>query len=200
MKQDRTSAIIFDCGGVLFLNDNMADIAAHVAPKYGASPEALTEVLTEQWYLTRTDPTHDNEFWSKSAQAVGITSEQLIEDFLSYPQFQSDIVQLARDLKRDYRVAMLSNQLASWLPRLLARHGVDDVFDPVIGSYTEGVAKPDPRAYQLVVDRLSVPASECIFIDDRESHLPPAQELGMTTILFTDPQQLRDELKSLGVL
>ena len=68
------------------------------------------------------------------------------------------------------------------------------LFDHVIESSVEGVRKPDPAAYRLVLDRLGVEAHQVVFLDDLGINLKPAQALGMTTIKVVDPDDALAEL------
>jgi putative hydrolase of the HAD superfamily len=58
------------------------------------------------------------------------------------------------------------------------------------------VRKPDPAAYELVLSRLDVPASEVVFLDDLGINLKPARAMGMTTIKVLDPEQALTELET----
>jgi putative hydrolase of the HAD superfamily len=69
-------------------------------------------------------------------------------------------------------------------------------FDVVVESSVEGLRKPDPRIYELVLDRLAVRADEAVFLDDLGINLKPARVLGMTTIKVTDPNDAIAELES----
>lgn len=60
-------------------------------------------------------------------------------------------------------------------------------FDVVVQSSVEGVRKPDPRIYQVVLDRLAVAADETAYLDDIGANLKPARAMGMTTIRVDDP-------------
>ena len=62
-----------------------------------------------------------------------------------------------------------------------------------------GLVKPDPRIYQALVERLGVPASEVVYIDDTAANLPAATALGMTTIEFKNVVQCRASLSWLGI-
>lgn len=44
--------------------------------------------------------------------------------------------------------------------------------------------KPDPRIFQLTLEKLGCPPEECVYIDDRRYNLEAAQALGMDTVLF----------------
>lgn len=69
-----------------------------------------------------------------------------------------------------------------------------DVYDVVIESSKAGVRKPDPAAYQLVLDALQIPAERIVYLDDLGINLKPARALGMTTIKVVDPDDALAEL------
>jgi len=53
-------------------------------------------------------------------------------------------------------------------------------------SHRLGIAKPNPAIYRHAAEGLGVPASEILFIDDREENIAAAQAAGMQAILYTD--------------
>ena len=61
-------------------------------------------------------------------------------------------------------------------------------------SAVEGVRKPEPAIYELVLERLGVDAHECVFLDDLGPNLKPARAMGMTTIKVADPAVALREL------
>ena len=62
------------------------------------------------------------------------------------------------------------------------------------------MAKPDPRIYSLMLERIRRPAADCLFIDDSRGNITVAEELGFKTILFESPEKLRRELHTMGLL
>ncbi len=68
-------------------------------------------------------------------------------------------------------------------------------FDVVVESSVEGLRKPDPRIYELALERLAIPAEATVFLDDLGINLKPARALGMTTIKVTDPDVALAELQ-----
>ena len=62
-----------------------------------------------------------------------------------------------------------------------------------------GVIKPEPEIYAIACERFGVKPAEAVFIDDRADNVEAAQRFGLTAIRFTDAQQLRDELRALGL-
>ncbi|MFE4645551.1 HAD family hydrolase, partial [Streptomyces sp. NPDC056730] len=78
-----------------------------------------------------------------------------------------------------------------------AHAGIWDLFDVHVVSEVVGLAKPDPAIYQLTLDRLGLPGPTCYFVDDHPVNLPPAESLGITTVLATTENETVDELERL---
>ncbi len=57
-------------------------------------------------------------------------------------------------------------------------------FDGCVFSFREGVVKPDPAIYTILLDRYGLKAEECVFIDDTEENVRSAEELGLKGIVF----------------
>lgn len=72
-------------------------------------------------------------------------------------------------------------------------------FDGVVVSGIERLVKPDTRIFRLFLDRYSLAAEECVFIDDNEVNVMAARSMGMTALHFTEPDKLRAELAALGL-
>ena len=62
---------------------------------------------------------------------------------------------------------------------------VDGAFDHIIVSADVKLIKPDPRIYQLTLERIGCQAHEAVFIDDRKINVEAAEALGIKGILFT---------------
>jgi epoxide hydrolase-like predicted phosphatase len=92
------------------------------------------------------------------------------------------------------KTALLSN---SWGMSGYPKELLDDLFDLVIISGEVGLRKPDAAIFQLTLERLNVPATKCIFVDDHPGHLEPAQKRGMTTILHVSPDQTVTRVREL---
>lgn len=74
------------------------------------------------------------------------------------------------------------------------------MFHLVVESSIEGVRKPEPRAYEIVLERLGVPADRVVYLDDLGINLKPAAQMGMTTIKVLDEDQaLQDLAAATGV-
>ena len=63
-----------------------------------------------------------------------------------------------------------------------------------------GLEKPDPKAYQLLLEQLALPANEVVFIDDKEENVEAARKLGVDAIVFESAQQVHAELAERGLI
>jgi len=70
------------------------------------------------------------------------------------------------------------------------------LFDLVIESSLLGVRKPEPRFYQIALERLKIEPRQAVYLDDLGINLKPARVLGMTTIKVDSAEQALAELET----
>ncbi|MGI6238590.1 MAG: HAD family hydrolase [Christensenellales bacterium] len=76
---------------------------------------------------------------------------------------------------------LLSNAMPS-LKRVLANAGLIELFDEVMISTDEGLAKPDPAIYRAMLARIGEKPDACAFVDDRVENLEAARALGIRAV------------------
>ena len=90
-----------------------------------------------------------------------------------------DGVRALRGARRAHR--LLSN---SWGDALAYDRGAArGAVRRLVISSEVGLRKPYPAIYALAAERLGLPPSECVFVDDLPRNLKPARALGMATVL-----------------
>ncbi|MEW5974165.1 MAG: HAD family phosphatase [Acidobacteriota bacterium] len=110
-------------------------------------------------------------------------------------------IQILRSLKdAGYVLLGLTNWSGEKFPLVRSRYPFFDWFDTIVVSGEEGLAKPDPQIFQLLLQRSNRQAGECLFIDDSETNVAVARQLGFHAIRFQSSPQLRLELEGLGLL
>jgi epoxide hydrolase-like predicted phosphatase len=98
------------------------------------------------------------------------------------------MIDFARSLReRGLRTALLTNNVREWEPLWRAKlPELDEIFEVVVDSAFVGLRKPDPRIYELTVERLGTEPADCVFVDDLEVNCAAARELGMAAVRFED--------------
>ncbi len=126
----------------------------------------------------------------------------IIFDFIgvlySSGNFIEENISLLKDLKEDYQLSILSNGSSNSLC-LLEDRGVRDFFKVVIFSDEIGFEKPQTESYEMILSKMTLRPEEVIFIDDRSENIEGASLLGINTVYYKDPHQLREDLISLGI-
>jgi putative hydrolase of the HAD superfamily len=62
--------------------------------------------------------------------------------------------------------------------------GFETIFDEQFYSFELGFAKPDAGYFQAIMQRINVPPSRVLFIDDHEGNVAGAREIGIHSELF----------------
>jgi len=204
MSQPNIRAVIFDLGGVV-LDWNPRYVYRH----YFDTPERIEQFLEEidfpSWNVQQA-------MGRPFAEGVAILSAQ-------YPQYASLIrayhehwelsvagpihgtVEIAGALKSaGYPLYALSNWSAETFPLARDRYDCLQLFDGTIISGEVGLAKPDPRIFELLLQRVHLLAQECLLIDDAAQNIAAAERLGFRTIRFQSPDQLREQLQEMNML
>ena len=155
--------------------------------------------------------------WSEFDRGV-LTREELVQGCIENdPEIAEDIQRCFVDVRgmvkrndyaipwvqelkqKGYRVLYLSNFSDVAETEYADKLDFRPFMDGGILSYEEKVVKPMPEIYKLLIDRYELVPQECVFLDDTEKNLPPAEAFGIHTILFKNPEQAKAELKKLGV-
>lgn len=131
----------------------------------------------------------------KDVTGVEVPHEGLVGRIFATLKLEDDMLR-ALEIARSagYKTAMLSN---SWGEGLYPRERIDHLFDVMVISGEIGMRKPDPKIFEITLERLGIAAERCIFVDDHPGHLATAAELGMTTVLHRTPTETLTELSSL---
>jgi 2-haloacid dehalogenase len=66
-------------------------------------------------------------------------------------------------------------------------------------SGIEKVVKPDPSIFRLLVERFALDPARTVFVDDVQRNVDAAVACGFAGIVFSDAQQVREDLCALGL-
>jgi putative hydrolase of the HAD superfamily len=131
--------------------------------------------------------------------AVGLRPElhRFREIFFAALDPNAPMIDLMRELKGSgLRMAMLTNNVQEWEPLWRTMLPVDEIFELVVDSGFVGYRKPEPQIYEITLERLGLPASACLFVDDMEVNCEAARELGFTAVQYREPEQAVAEVRA----
>jgi putative hydrolase of the HAD superfamily len=108
-----------------------------------------------------------------------------------------EMIALMHELKDSgLKMAMLTNNVREWEPLWRSMLPVDEIFEEIVDSAFVGCRKPEARIYELTLERIGMPAEECLFIDDLEPNVAGAEAAGMKAVHFRDNEQAIGEIRA----
>jgi 2-haloacid dehalogenase len=152
--------------------------------------------------------------WNEQQDAGYPIAKAVEEKIAEFPEWEKEIriyydrwtemlrgpidgtVEIFRQLKTntDLKFYALTNWSAELFPIALERYDFLHWFDGRVVSGEEMTRKPFADIYLKLLDRYKVDAAEAIFIDDNFRNIKAAEELGIPSIHFQSPEQLRESL------
>lgn len=200
------TTVVFDLGGVVLIWDPVPAVAAVVG-----------QVRAERFvhggafdFASWNHAQDSGRSWA-DAEAVAMASHpDLAEEITAYrPNFALSLrglvpgtAAILRGLQaRGVRIVALTNwssetfhHAQELFPAVLA------LFDDVVVSGVEGVAKPDSAIFEVLGRRLGHPIAGVLYVDDTVGNVAAARDAGMDAVLFTDAAALIGELRMRGLL
>lgn len=202
-------AVVSDFGGVLttpLLTSFMA-----VQDEIGISPENLGKAMRTVTEEDGENPLYKMERGEMSEvdflDRLGDGLEPLLRHRPELHRFREiyfqalhpnePMIELMRELKADgKRMAMLTNNVREWEPMWRSMLPVDEIFETVVDSGFVGCRKPEPRIYEMTLERLGLPAEACLFVDDLAHNCDGARTAGMSAVHFRDNDQAIPEIRA----
>lgn len=194
-------AVVFDIGGVLidwdpeYLYRNLIDDPRE-------RRRFLTEVCSPEW---------------NAAQDAGRPWKDAVAELIAEHPHHADLieayhlrweemvagpipgsVEILEDLRaRQIPTYALTNFSSDKWEVAVARWQFLGEFDGAVVSGEEGVTKPDPAIYRILLDRFALDPERAFYVDDRIENVRAAEEVGMRASVFVDAPTLRRRLHEL---
>lgn len=201
-NSDKIKAVIFDWGGVCCREgEPFASLA--LQKKLGMSPEEIS--AKAKFYLDYYTGKYNYEtFWRKIMdffslrETKEINPEELTKAYLNSYAVYPLVMRTAKQLKSKYRVSLLSNLTPEMRDWIIKKHGISELFSPMIFSCDNDVrsVKPGSKPYRLILKKLKLRSEQCLFIDNSLKNIQAAEKLGFKTIFFKNPKQFLKEIKA----
>jgi putative hydrolase of the HAD superfamily len=197
-------AVILDYGEVLCFLPTLDGIA-RMARIFHIDPQSFLPIYTQSRAPYDRGDLLPEEYWHAFASQAGVTlSGDMIEelrrwDVEMWSRTNGPMILWLENLRSaGLKTAILSNMPVDMVAHVRRNFLWMKHFDHQIFSADVRRIKPEPAIYEYSLDALNVPASEVLFVDDRDVNLEQARAAGMRGIRFRSVNQLRDDLHALG--
>jgi 2-haloacid dehalogenase len=197
-------AVVFDIGGVL-LDWDPRHLYRQLIEDEEVMERFLAEICTPEWHAQHDRGVSAERSCAKLAAAHPEHAE-LIRAWAGRSEemvagADPAAVEIVRELKAvGLPCYALTNMEAEAYPRRLERFPFLRLFDGIVVSGLEGVAKPDPEIFRRLLDRYGLTAGAAVMIDDSAANVAAARKLGMRTVRFESASQLRGWFSAAGLL
>ncbi|MGY2805133.1 HAD family hydrolase [Bradyrhizobium sp. USDA 4506] len=200
MRRPLAQALVLDFGGVisktLFETHDLTERALGLAPCTLKWLGPFAPDSDPLWTSMQRGEISERDYWLIRSREVG----RLVgEDWRDMETFvkrargadpdtvirpeAARAITLAADA--GFRLAILSNELDLFYGTdFRSRLSILKRFDTIVDATHTGILKPDPRAYQSVLDELALEADNCVFVDDQRRNIAGAAACNMRTVLF----------------
>jgi 2-haloacid dehalogenase len=204
--QRKISTIIFDLGGVL-IDWN---------PEYVYLKEFRGNREKMDWFLSEICA------WEWNAnQDAGYPIAKATEDRIAmFPEYEelirmyygrwdemlgfthNDTLKILESVVNNpyYRVLALTNWSGETFHKAIAKFDWLSWFEGILVSGNEGMRKPFPEIYKLMLSRYSINPSEAVFIDDSIKNVEGSELVGIKGIHFKGASELEHSFKELGIM
>lgn len=196
-------AVAFDLGGVL-IDWDPRYLYRQLFADPGEMEDFLARICTADWHrahdlgaditascqrLAARHPGHRDAImaWAQRGEEMAAG------------QFDPTVTVLAEVKAAGLPCYALSNMEPDAYRARCGRFGFMTWFDGHVISGLEGVAKPDRRIFEILLDRYALAPGTTVFVDDVPRNVEAARALGITAVRYTGAGQLRRDLRDLGV-
>ena len=205
MTKTARDIVVFDLGGVLIDWDPRHLYRKLFAGDETAMEHFLATVCTHEWNrgqdAGRTFAEGASLLKAEHPDKAGLIDAYCARFDEMMPGPIAGSVEILADLKSSgVPLYCLTNFSAETYPPTFERFEFLRWFRGVVVSGEVGIIKPDPRMYELLLERFAIDPQRAVYIDDVAANVGAARPFGIHAIHFTTPAELRAELVELGLL
>lgn len=181
-----TRAVLFDFDGVIADTENihiaawqrtLARLGWEVPDEVCArAVEVDDRIFLADLFTQRKLEQGDVEGWVRSKQEL--TAAMLTASPRIYP----GLVELVRSLIGKVQLAIVSTTWRENIEIVLKAANLEDAFPTVVGKQDVTLVKPDPEGYRLALQKLGLPSSDAIALEDSATGLAAARAAGLPVI------------------
>lgn len=201
----KTETIIFDLGAVL-IDWNPRHLYRKIFADEDRMEWFLSNICTSDWNEEQDAGRSFTEATTLLKQQHPEWANEIDAFWLRWEEMLSGPIDGTVDIFRAWkaignnRFLALTNWSAETFPIARRKYDFLGWFDGIVMSGEEKTRKPYPGFYRILLDRYQVDPAKALFIDDNQRNIDAALALGIPSIHFKDPGQLRNDLADRGII
>jgi putative hydrolase of the HAD superfamily len=186
--QQKNKVILFDFFGVI-----SSEVSPIFFKRYFNEEEAK---IVKEEIMSKGDKGElsEEEIYELIAKRVNETPLKVKEDFKELIHINYELVSYIKELKKEYRIYLLSNAVSSFLRRILKENNLYELFNEVYISGEIKLIKPYKEYFNYVIEKENLDPSMCIMIDDNKKNIEGAISCNLNGIVFTNNKDLKEKL------
>ena len=200
---DTPKAVVFDVGRVLF-DWNLRYLMEKLVADEAELELVLQKVVSEDWHF-QSDRGRPLDEMLPERKAQFPAHAHLVDAYAE--RFNETIrhpIEGSHEIARRLHAAgvplfALTNFGAEFFAGFRPLEPIFELFDDIVVSGEEKVAKPDPRIYEISEKRFGHEPQALYFIDDNPANVAAARERGWRAHLFEGPEGLEADLRRRGL-
>ncbi|NHJ04062.1 MAG: HAD family phosphatase [Candidatus Heimdallarchaeota archaeon] len=98
-----------------------------------------------------------------------------------------------------YNLFIISNYVQEAIEEMKTKHAFFDYFNGMVISCYVNHIKPEREIFDSLLEKYKLNVEECILIDDSPDNTEAAEKIGIKSILYLSPEQLKEDLMDLKI-
>jgi putative hydrolase of the HAD superfamily len=193
------STVFFDWSGVV-ADDSGDEFIALSLQGIGATNAQIRKIMKKEFSQFMLGQISEDEYWNKLKNNYKLrVDDSRVGYFSNWRGLTANerIIELVCELKsKGVGVGLISNIIYP-VHDIIMQSGYYSIFDEAILSCKVGLLKPQKEIYQLALKRMNTVSTRSIFIDDKQSNLDTAADMGFRVLLAKNPDQIINDVHNL---
>lgn len=191
--ESKYKAFIFDMDGTLVNSEPVGPSTfVQIAKKYGIEPDDNEYNTFVQSWKRIGDYIDEKKVLGNFVKQhnLNVEPDKFVDEF-----FQTYLINLTKapaltgvdnflhEAKQSgYKMVIVSASKTAQIETVLKNHNWQNIFDFIVGEEDITKHKPDPEGYLKAIERIGLPASDCVIFEDAKNGAIAAQAAGAFVI------------------
>ncbi len=197
------SAVVFDIGNVLIRWD-----PRNLYRQMFDDPCEMEAFLGEAWTAEWAMKVDAGLPWDEAVRAIAGQHPEKVELIEAFDTRWHEMV----DGEIETSVSLMANLKDKGLPvygltnfphdkyvQTVPHHNFFRLFDGVVVSGVEKVAKPDPKIFEILIERFALHPEKTFYIDDNADNIAAGRRLGLVAHHYQSADALAEHVRELGL-